>query len=328
MLTAIKNFFKSLFCLDLKKSGDKTYPILESELNKLCLHFFNNLLKCNSKFDLICRNFFNYFDEGISVSYEYAYNNITNYLNMDLFLTPFLNAFRKTVNSSFTRTFLDEIESTELNDYFHTSYLVTEKGEPKIRIDKLFNDRKEAKKLDNYIDSIFFYWLLNQTIRYIETSNCKKMRYLRNDAELFYTRNIQIISQKAAIVNEMYSKITNPSSVTNVEHANELKDYIIDKISAYKYTQDDNNLLKPLKESSTVGFMNVLNGKDNDSELSVILNNFKTHISESKNFLESQIKNCYKYSVGSRIKEIVKENSSTNLYLNSYNVDVFWRDYE
>lgn len=328
MLTTIKNFFKSLFCLDLKNSGDKTYPVLESKINEVCLHFFNDLLKCSSKFDLICRNFFNYFDEGISVSYEYAYNNITNYLNMDLFLTPFLNAFRKTMNNPFARNFLDEIETAELNDYLHSIYLVNENGEPKIRIDKLFNDRKEANKLDNYIDSIFFYWLLNQTIRYIESSNCKKMRFLRNDAELFYTRNIQIISQKAAIVNEMYSKIMNPSAVTNVEHANELKDYIIDRISAYKYTQDDNNLLKPLKESSTVGFMNILNGKDNDSELSVILNNFKTHISEAKNFLESQIKNCFNYSVGSRIKEIIKENSFTNLYLNSYNVDVFWRDYE
>ena len=76
---------------------------------------------------------------------------------MDLFLTPFLNAFRKIMNKSFTRTFLDEVESTALNDYLHSIYLVTENGEPKIRLDKLFNDRKETNKLDNYIDSIFFY---------------------------------------------------------------------------------------------------------------------------------------------------------------------------
>ena len=328
MLTTIKNFFKSLFCLDLKNSGNKPCPILESEINEMCLYFFDDLLKCNSKFDLICRNFFNYFDEGISVSYEYAYNNISNYFNMDLFLTPFLNAFRKIMNKSFTRTFLDEVESTALNDYLHSIYLVTENGEPKIRLDKLFNDRKETNKLDNYIDSIFFYWLLNNTIRYIETSNCKKMRFLRNDAELFYTRNIQVISQKAAIVNEMYSKIMNQTSVTNIQLADELKDYIVNKLSSYKYTQDDSSLLKLLKESSTVDFMNALSGKDNKLELFTIVNNFKTHISEAKNFLESQIKNCYNYSVGSRIKEVVKENSSTNLYLNSYNVDIFWRDYE
>ena len=328
MLTTIKNFFKSLFCLDLKNSGNKPYPVLESKINEVCLHFFDDLLKCSSKFDLICRNFFNYFDEGISVSYEYAYNNITNYLNMDLFLTPFLNAFRKIMNNQFTRAFLDEIESTELNDYLHSIYLVNENGEPKIRIDKLFNDRKEANKLDNYIDSIFFYWLLNQTIRYIETSNCKKMRFLRNDAELFYTRNIQIISQKAAIVNEMYSKIMDPLAIANVGRANELKDYIIDKLSSHKYTQDDNSLLKLLKEFSTVDFITALSGRDDKFELSIIVNNFKTHISEAKNLLESQIKNCYNYSVGSRIKEVIKENSSTNLYLNSYNVDIFWRDYE
>ena len=332
MFSKIKKFLKDLL---ENHHNDKCDGIIVSngeELNNVCLDYIENIMNHNILADVLCKKFFDYFDDGLSVSYNYAYNNIVNYINMDVFLTPFLNAYRKIMNDSRIHDFLNELKDLYFDTFLtNVSVIDNDNSDKLIPAIEWFEKRITEKKLaSTYIESIFFSYLWKHSINYINNSKERKIKFLKNDADLFYTRNISNISYRATLYRHLIDSITD---VRNAVVKNEIdlnKDYyktkIINILDEVSYTSNDAKLIKFIKENSSEMFIDVVCGnKDScDPEYLKTFDEFMCEITKTSSLLESQISTLFKYEFISRMNERLCEKPLEST-LNTYDIDVYWR---
>lgn len=338
MFDKIKKFLKDLlekiFKNHYNNNCNKITVSNGEELNNVCLDYIENIINHDILADVLCKKFFDYFDDGLSVSYNYAYNNIVNYISMDIFLTPFLNAYRKIINDSRTREFLIRLKNLHF-DAFLTNVSIIDKDNSDNLIPAIewFEKRIAKKKLTStYIESVFFSYLWKHSINYVNNSIERKIKFLKNDADLFYTRNISNISCRAASYHHLIDSITdirnmvmnnNAIDSTIKEH---YKTNIMNILNESHYTTSDTKLIKFIKENSDEMFIGVVCGnKDScDSEYLKTFDEFMCELAKTTSLLESQINTLFKYDFASRMNERLCE-APLELTLNTYDIDAYWR---
>lgn len=338
MLNKIKKFLDNLLgkifgtyyednCKDIVVSNGE-------ELNNVCIDYIENIMNHNILADILCKKFFDYFDDGLSVSYSYAYNNIVNYITMDVFLTPFLNAYRKLMNDSRMNEFLSELKDLYF-DTFLANVSIIDKNDSDNLIPAIewFENRIAKKKLaSTYIESIFFSYLWKHSINYVNNSIERKIKFLKNDADLFYTRNISSISCRAASYHHLIDMITDVrTTVMNNDNIDSTikehyKTNIMNILNESRYTTNDAKLMKFIKENSDEMFIDVVRGnKDScDPEYLKTFDEFMCELAKTSSLLESQINTLFKYDFVSRMNERLCE-APLELTLNTYDIDVYWR---
>ena len=333
MFNKIKKFLKDLL---EKRHCNKLNEIIVcdgEELNDVCLDYIEHVINHSILADVLCSKFFDYFDDGLSVSYNYAYNNIVNYINMDVFLTPFLNAYRKITNDSRMHEFLNELKNLYFDEFLaNVSVADKDNSDNLIPAIEWFEKRITKKKLSStYIESIFFSYLWKHSINYVNNSTERKIKFLKNDADLFYTRNISNISYRASVYRHLCDSITDMrNAVVNNELDSNNKDYykteIINILNESNYTQNGAKLVKFIKDNSSEMFVNVICGnKDScDPEYLKTFDEFMCELAKTTSLLESQIDTLFKYDFVSRMNERLCE-TPLELTLSTYNVDVYWR---
>lgn len=337
MFSKIKKFLKTLLEKIFKNHyDDKCDKIVVSngkELNNVCLDYIENIMNHNILADILCKKFFDYFDDGLSVSYSYAYNNIVNYINMDVFLTPFLNAYRKIMNDSRMRDFLDELKNLYFDTFLvNVSVIDKDNSDNLIPAIEWFEKRITEKKLTStYIESIFFSYLWKHSINYVNNSTEMKIKFLKNDADLFYTRNISNISYRAALYHYLCDSITDVRSVVvNKESDSDNKECyktkIMNILNETSYTSNDAKLVKFIKENSSEMFIDVVCGnKDScDPEYLKTFDEFMCEITKMTFLLKSQISTLFKYDFVSRMNERLCEKPLEST-INTYDIDIYWR---
>lgn len=333
MFNKIKKFLKALLEKIFENHDNECNEIVVSngeKLNNVCLEYIENIMNHNILADVLCKKFFDYFDDGLSVSYSYAYNNIVNYINMDVFLTPFLNAYRKIMNDSRINEFLSELKDLYFDAFLaNVSVIDKDNSDNLIPAIEWFENRIAKKKLDStYIESIFFSYLWKHSINYVNNSIERKIKFLKNDADLFYTRNISSISCRAASYHHLIDLITDVRNTVIIDSIikEHYKTTIMNILNESRYTTNDAKLMKFIKENSDKMFIDVVCGnKDScDPEYLKTFDEFMCELAKTTSLLESQINTLFKYDFVSRMNERLCE-TPLELTLNTYDVDVYWR---
>lgn len=251
------------------------------------------------------------FEDNLHNSYNYAINNVTNYINMQLFVNPFLNE---------VQNFL----KCDVN------------GDRQVTI----FGQKDVKF------SHLLYWLYIMCYKDLdERRDIGYIRYLLNDASLFYTRNLSIITSACSFVVEEKEKLNNLETLVEsikdegidyVELTAKLKSLVGNILStAVKKNICDSQTVTKYKElfetpDKCSYYIHVADGKlafNTDTEFGKAMYDFKCKIINSLIVMyKYQIYSCVRYDFVDRMIEVFNEfDYVANTIEYSFGIKFDWR---
>lgn len=298
-------------------------------INKLCekYSFDNEDLKqkllvitetylTNKTFKSFVNNFIMDFEENLHNSYNYAINNVTNYIDMQLFANPFLNEVKNFLKC--------DVNSDRQVKIF---------GKKDIRFSHLL------------------YWLYIMCYKGLdECRDIGYIRYLLNDASLFYTRNLSIITSACSSIVDEKEKLDNleilVDSIWDESDHNERIDYVV---MTAKLKSIVGNILptavkKNICDSQTVTkykelfetpdkcsyYIHVTDGKltfNPDTEFGKMMRDFESDIIDPLiTMYKNQIDSCVRYDFIDRMIEVFNEfDYISNTIEYSFGIKFDWR---
>lgn len=234
------------------------------------------------------------FEEKLRNSYNYSINNVINYIDMQLFVNPFINT---------VQNFLKYCAN--------------------------WNDRAQIKLFGNkdVKPSHLIYWLYIMCYKDLdEHQDIGYIRYLLNDASLFYTRNLSTIANACSFVVEEKEKLDNLEilvksidckDIDYVVMTSKLKSIVGDILSeAIKKNICNSQTVTKYKElfetpDKCSYYIFVADGKltfNPDTEFGKAMCDFKSDIIDPLiTMYKHQIDSCVRYNFVDRMIEVFNE---------------------
>lgn len=287
----------------------------DSAINKLCekYSFGNEDLKqklfaitekylSKRAFKSFVDGFIVNFEDNLRNSYNRAINGVTNYIDMELFVTPFLNTVQNF-----------------LKDEYRFSYLI--------------------------------YWLYIMCYKDLDNRrDIGYIRYLLNDASLFYTRNLSIITSACSFVVEEKEKLNDLETLVESARGESDSDEGIDYVvmtaklksivgnilsTAVKKNICDSQTITKYKElfetpDKCSYYIFVADGKlsfNPDTEFGKAMFDFKSNIIDPLvTMYKNQIDSCVRYNFVDRMIEVFNEfDYVSNTIKYSFGIEFDWR---
>ena len=171
-----------------------TPDIIKDEL----IEALDNLYTKNLKMQAFYNQFYRKLEDDLQISYNKAYNNVVNHIDMELIINPIINTFRNYNNREEFRNFILNTITDYLSTFFAETY-----GPLNVEWFKkiiLKTNRQCAIINESRAKALLLEWLIRKSVSDIVKSNAPNTKYLVCDINLFYIRHAENMASLASYI--------------------------------------------------------------------------------------------------------------------------------
>lgn len=300
-----------------------TPTIIKDEL----IESLDTLYAKNLKMQAFYNQFYRKLEDDLQISYNKAYNNIINHIDMELIINPIMNTFRNYNNREDFRNFVLTTVANHFNTFFVETY-----GQLNVEWFKkivLKTDRYSKIFNESITKALLLEWLIRKSVSDIAKSNVPNIKYLVCDINLFYTRRSENIASLASYIATVKDVLTCANISQYKDEMNEDGTLDMDKcFETYRRRINEVSRALPTHISSTLKkfivecieylderskdklYDNFIINRDDivtinlDTEVGSKIAAFReTVLGNAIAYLKDQLQNCIKFDMVERVME-------------------------